>query len=211
MNKTKFDLVEETAVSLANKKHALMVKSKLAEIKVAKTVVKNLEREYENLRGLINRMSVSTDGLIFYGVLLDEDTELPWNTNKYDYSELEWWRDVNGFKPTNNLYDENGNWVNGIKPTEEAYKAYYTELALFDKKHPIPFEVVNYCSGEYPLYALTARGSYMYGLRGDPTEINPSIDFILDNEKVKVFVDFCIKYFDLTDVKPRWWLGSYWG
>jgi hypothetical protein len=37
-------------------------------------------------------MGVSTDGLLFLGVLFDEDDEFPWHSDEFDYDWEDWLR-----------------------------------------------------------------------------------------------------------------------
>lgn len=54
-------------------------------------------------------MSTSTDGQICFGVVFEEDYEFPWD----DENNFEkWWQTVNGFKPSFEIYDDKGEYLN---------------------------------------------------------------------------------------------------
>jgi len=110
-------------------------------------------------------MSVSTDGLLFYGILFEEG-EVP-----------------------EELINE-----------------------LLDDKHR-PFALVNYCSGDYPLYALVMEASQKENSRGTPKLLNISelydLNRLAENWN-ELFRRFC-KQHKLEYKTPEWYLASYWG
>ena len=154
-------------------------------------------------------MGQSTDGQICYGVMFEEDYEFPWDDEKYDGDIEDWWRDLCGYKPTNEIYS-NGGYVGGVKPPESVFQAYYEERRVFDKAHPIPFELVNYCSGDYPMYILAITRTCLSNSRGTPEAFNPESLTITEDEKSNL-LDFCAKHGLSFEGEPSWWLSSYWG
>src|SRR5690348_13757855 len=105
-------------------------------------------------------MGVSTDGQICFGILLgdeEDDLELPWDDKRYEDLD-DWWIDgVHGYKPPFELFDADGNYINGERPSEETIKAYYAPRWEFEKQHPIPVKLVNGCSGNYPVWILALK------------------------------------------------------
>lgn len=84
-------------------------------------------------------MSVSTDGQICYGILLDEDAELPWKTEGYGYGIENWWiYGVHEFKHSVELYDNEGNHLNGVKPTGGTVRRLLSGKAKFLEGSPTP-------------------------------------------------------------------------
>lgn len=156
-------------------------------------------------------MSVSTDGQICFGILFEEDTEFPWDI-EHDGDIEAWWRSVNGYEPPFELYTSEGGYVNGVKPSADKITEYYAIQRKFMEEHPLPVEVVNYCSGDYPMYILAIPQSYKRNSRGYPEEI----DFtqLMECEKYKEeLINFCTN-FDIiegADADPKWYLSSYWG
>jgi len=158
-------------------------------------------------------MSVSTDGQICFGIKFGEEFEFPWNAEKYDEDIGEWWMDVNGYKPPFEMFDENGKWIGGeIAWPEYKQEEYYNARYKFEKKHPLPIELVNYCSGEYPAYILAVPKSCLTASRGYPQSIDKL--FAIEDEAPEwedQLKAFCKKYGIRARSAPKWWLSSYWG
>ena len=153
-------------------------------------------------------MSVSTDAKIFYGITFEEGYEFPWD----GYEDIEdWWiYGVNVFKHSFELYDSDGNHLNGRKPSGEEISRYFDEKKSFSKAHPIPVELVNCCSYNYPMYALAVPDTVIMASRGYPEVIDLS-SFIVDNEKVNAMLKFCNDQGIELNRDLSWILSSYWG
>lgn len=107
-------------------------------------------------------MGVSTDGLLFYGIILEEGEDI-----------------------SNELYDK-------------------TE---FNDRSEIGIE--NYCSGDYPIYAITIKKSVISANRGSPKKVNGVYE---KNQDWDMLLDkFCIENNINYSNKPNWYLASYWG
>lgn len=132
-------------------------------------------------------MGVSTDGEICYGIIFEDEYEFPWDIDHEGDPEMWWISEI-------------------LKLT---YNGYHEKKAIL-KDNPLPFELVNYCSGEYPMYILAVPGTVKRASRGNPTS------FTLDELKVdeaasNKLVEFC-KEHDLTgDSEIGWILSSYMG
>lgn len=164
-------------------------------------------------------MSTSTDGQICYGISL-EGIEFPWDGIE------KWWQEVNGFKHSIEIYSETdgGGYVGGKKPAESVINSYYEEEKKWLEANPLPVEVVNYCSIDYPSYMLAVPESFKSCGRGYPLEFDPAELKVTDGQHQKL-VDFCLKYLgkeieahnaeEYNDKKivldPKWYLTSYWG
>ncbi len=85
----------------------------------------------------------------------EEDWEPPWDACNEDITD--WWRKVNGYKPPFQLWDENGNYVEG--KTEADYTPYSEHERQWDKQHPCPIEVVHYGVESYTGYIFTIPGT----------------------------------------------------
>lgn len=153
-------------------------------------------------------MSVSTDGQICYGVLLDDSAEYPWA--EYDDFE-EWWYVASGFVPSFYPYDEDGKEL--PQATDELIEDYWEERRNWSKEHRCPVELVNYCSADYPMYMLAVSDSVVEAHRGNPVRLDP--DVLLDEERVgdwgALLSSFCRKYSVPYSLPPQWYLSSYWG
>ncbi len=153
-------------------------------------------------------MSTSTDGRLCYGIAFEEDFEFPWGDSEID----DWWTyTVHGFKHSFELFDADGNYLNGREPSKEASRRYFDERRAFDAGVPkIPVELVNYCSGDYPMYALAVPGTVRTSSRGSQTSIDPASLTVSDDERaglLKFLADHGIE----APADPAWLLTSYWG
>lgn len=153
-------------------------------------------------------MGLSTDGQICYGVKFDEGFEFPWGDDDFD----EWWLEVNNFVPSKILYDERGEYPNGVKPSAEDIKAYFEERHNFiEKIGKPPLSLVNYCSGDYPSYILAVPATEKTANRGYPTLLTKE-DFNVDEDQREALLAFCDKYgIEYSPDAIGWWLSSYMG
>jgi hypothetical protein len=154
-------------------------------------------------------MGVSTDGILLYGWLFEEDTEFPWDKKECRGDEEQWWHEVNGYKPPFQLFTEDGEYIDGKEPTDKMVTEYFNHQCEWDKANLMPFKVVNYCSDNYPMYAI-AVGKVIEANRGYPVPIKPSELVVdpADAERVKAVL---AKHGLELEGEPRWWLASYWG
>jgi len=154
-------------------------------------------------------MGTSTNGLIFYGIAFDEEHEFPWST---EFEEIEdWWiYGFHGFKHSFELFDAEGGYLNGREPSKEESGRYFAESRLFFENNPLPVELVNYCSGDCPMYALAARGSVITAKRGHPIEFDPRSLSVADDAS-DVILKFCSDHGIQPPKPPEWLLASYWG
>ena len=150
-------------------------------------------------------MGVSTDGQICYGIAFEEDFAFPWGDNLE-----EWWTyKVHGFKHSLELFDADGSYLNGRKPTAAETERYYGERRAFNATIPLPVQLVNYCSGDYPMYALAVPSTVLTASRGNPTVFEPSALTVTRSEKdalLKFLADHNIE----APSEPAWLLTSLW-
>jgi hypothetical protein len=163
-------------------------------------------------------MGISSDGQICFGIAFEEEYEFPWQNEKWDGYEEEWWLyGVCGYKPPFEIYDESGEYIDGKEPTKEKKDAYYSHYRDFEEKHPMPVEIVRHCSYDYSMYIVAVKGTYIENSRGYPVKFDPQNLSITDEQK-KVVVDFCEKYCqpvdeytDAPEFEPYWYLTSMYG
>lgn len=136
-------------------------------------------------------MSVSTDGMLFFGIVYGEgdvenfyDATAEWNRSHQptqpqglDYSPPEW----DAWRKLNRAWERNGNKI----------------------------EQGNYCSGEYPMYYVALSRHHRQASRGDPLQVDP-MKLIVTEHDVQILREFCEKA-GLPWKDPKWWLASYWG
>ena len=58
-------------------------------------------------------MGVSTNAILCFGISFDEDTIFPWGDGEDEMKE--WWLEVNGYQPPFELFDEHGDWLDGVE------------------------------------------------------------------------------------------------
>lgn len=138
-------------------------------------------------------MGQSTDGQLAYGFIFEDGYEFPWDTEPFDGDEKEWWRTVQGFDAAKGY-------------PAEGWLDYQKE---FDAAHPCPVKVVNYCSGEYPMYMLAIPSSVRSARRGYPERIESLPD--ISEAEQDAFEAFISKYNLKPEGESGWFLSSYWG
>jgi len=137
-------------------------------------------------------MGVSTDGQICFGNVYEDGFEFPWDAGDGDLED--WWRKQNGFDQSKDY-------------PAEGWLEYGKE---FEAAHPCPVELVNYCSGEYPMWMLAVPSTCKSSSRGYPEKFQPS-ELVVPEAELKAFHDFCIKYDLVPEEDAAWYLTSYWG
>lgn len=156
-------------------------------------------------------MGTSTNGQLSFGVVFEDGFEFPWDADPHDGDIESWWRDVRGFvNPVEYPYDESGEYNPGIDEDSPVVDQYFDNQRNWLNANPIPVELVNYCSGDYPMYLLATK--HVDNYRGSPKLIDVDSDFIRDTadaeKKLREFLDeFGIE----SDGEIGWWLSSYWG
>lgn len=153
-------------------------------------------------------MGQSTNGQICFGIAFEEGFEFPWEDKDLDDF---WLEDVLGFKHSFQLWDAEGEYIGGIKPSEERIDAYFAERDAFRNQHgDCPFALVNVCSGDYPQYILAIKRSCMTANRGYPKKFDP-MNLTVTKEEIESLIDFCHKQGITCESEPAWYLSSYWG
>jgi hypothetical protein len=155
-------------------------------------------------------MGVSTNGQICFGVKVVGDTDLPWWNGDYDWDIESWWREVNGYVPPFEIWDDDGEYVND-KPSDEQFDVYFGARRAWDKEHPLSVYPVNYCSHDYPEWILAVPGTLITANRGYPVVISRESLPLIDEEAYKSLLGFCVTYGIEYEGEPSWWLSSYWG
>lgn len=157
-------------------------------------------------------MGQSTNGQICFGILFEEDYEFPWMTSDdEDWNGIDdWWiYQVHGFKHDIDLYDENGHHIGGKPPSAEDLEKYYGPKRAFEKAHPIPVELVNYCSGDAAMYIMAVPRTVRTARRGYPEIFEPA-DLVVTEEEKTTLIKFCEQHnIDMPD-EPKWYLSSLW-
>lgn len=164
-------------------------------------------------------MGVTTNGEISFGFELGEEAKTPWKYD-YDVDEEDWefedgdyedwyYTCVKPFVPKIQVYTQEGNRIPGI--TEEQVNQHWEDKRKFKTENPMPFELVNTCSYDYPMYILAVPGSNMTCHRGYPVEFSPE-DLQVKQEDLDKFMAFVKEFFpEFATQTPKWYLSSYYG
>lgn len=156
-------------------------------------------------------MGVSTDGIIGYGVILEEGTPSPFGDEWYEDALEDWWRMENGYKDIHEPYNDEGGYAEGWSKGDERFTEYFDHRREWLKSNPLPVQPVNYCSGDYPMWMLAVPGTVVECSRGCPTRINPTGSNGVIKESLDPYLEFIDKYLDEYKSGTGWYLMSYYG
>jgi len=158
-------------------------------------------------------MGVSTNGQICYGILLVDEIELPWDDVDNDIDK--WWLyEVLNYKNPFEIFDQDGNWINGEKPPTTTVDEYYETQKEYRKLHGgLPITMINSCSEDYPQWIVAIGETAKKAFRGSPVIFEPSslVNGFEKERANKILVKFCNDYDLQYETEPAWYLSSYWG
>ena len=157
--------------------------------------------------------SIATIGQICYGILLDEEIELPWNDEKYDDGISDWWLyTVKGYESPFEMFDDDGEYIGGEDrwPIHKV-RHYFEHFRLFSRENPIPVELINVCSHDFPIYIIALTDTRLVARRGTPTPFDPAKLETVSLGQKEALIKFCDDYEIEYDGEPRWYLSSHWG
>lgn len=169
-------------------------------------------------------MGQSTNAVLFYGYCWDEETSRPWNIGKEcdeDADEDDWetrYANLKGLKePTDEFPNRRAadgySTPKDYTPEEQAIIDKFS--AYWDAKRKLVessgCEVDSHCSGDCSMPYVCIKKSEITAYRGDMT--------IVTQDTLKVEPDwdqqlaaFCdLMGIDVKDMKPAWYMVSYWG
>jgi len=160
-------------------------------------------------------MSVSTDGIIAYGVLCGEqgdDNLFPWEEDEFEGDIEAWWRAVNDYKPIYKPYNDCGGYAEGWGEDDPRFGEYFKHQREWVEKNPLPVKLVNYCSGDYPMYCLAIPGTILTCNRGYPLRLEFS-DLMKkpSMKEINTLLEFCGAYNIKICEQADWYLMSYYG
>ena len=140
-------------------------------------------------------MGRSTNAVIAYGVQLEwEEDELPWGEETgFEGDPDDWLLALTGTEPEQAPFSDDEAWARGREARNEAVAA-------------LPFEVIEHCCEEEPMYIIAARGSSTVAYRGSPEDLSTMRSQSFED---KGLVDILLKagHPPLDDENtPRWWL-----
>ena len=158
-------------------------------------------------------MGTSTDGIIAYGIAFEEEFEFPWD-EELPYCEAgeieDWWLHIHDFYNTSDYpFTLEGEYKEG--KAEADCSVWFKKKDAFLKEHPVPVEKENYCSGDYPMYALIVPGTAFRAKRGYPANFYLEDLMKITVKQIEDFKEFLDKYKLVYETEPAWLLMSYWG
>lgn len=155
-------------------------------------------------------MGVSTNGEISFGYAFDDGVEFPWDSEECGGDIEYWWREISGYQPPFQVYSENGGYMPGFSKDDPRIVGYYNHRREWEQASPVPIALVNYCSDDCPMYAITVKGVGLSCCRGYPKEFDPS-KLVVTPEQIERLKQFCATHNIEVNGEPKWMLTSYWG
>lgn len=151
-------------------------------------------------------MGLST-GHLSYGCVFEEGFEFPWGDERYGGDIEDWWRDVKGFtRAVDSPFDEQGNYKPGISEGSPEVSRYYTELQVWGIINPLPVKLVNYCSGDCPMYILASKDLRAKGGYSTPVSIGNIKCTDGTHQRLMSFLE---EFGIVPEGEIGWWLSSY--
>ena len=135
-------------------------------------------------------MGQSTDAILFYGILFEEEGEPPAFIADAGFDYFDDYVESQSGLP---LYGQEGH-------SFDDHRAY---------KESLPVEMIHHCSSEYEMYGLAVKGCSFLAKRGYPVTLDNGLPEVSDGKRqafLKWLSDRGIAYDD-----PKWILCSYWG
>ena len=155
-------------------------------------------------------MGISKRAYICYGVIPSNIVDLPWSAEPYGYEIDTWWLfEVLGFRHSFEIYDENYEFIGGIRPPQATIDAYFQEEYDFRKHNPgLPVEIVEYGFGSNPSFILAVPFSVRVAHKCTPQQFDPRLLKVTEYEQ-QALISFCKQYNITFYEGPRWWLSFY--
>jgi hypothetical protein len=132
-------------------------------------------------------MGVSTNAILFYGFLIEEDS---------DNQEVITMEDGGGT-------DRDNFWARKFNLPENDWETIYEHQGEY------PVRIGTHCSGDYPMYYIAIRASEIVANRGYPEELKAE-DLVKKLEWDNQLREFCKIYGLTPPEKFGWCLASYW-
>jgi len=149
-------------------------------------------------------MGVSTDGILFYGICLPEES-YEWSDDSNCFIE-----EKLGLKDQSGLFDEHGEYAveEGTEEHERRKKLWHKHKdRCMAARKELGANVDIHCSYNYPMNYIFAEGSRIRASRGYPEEV----------KSLEVKPEWDVNIRKLCDIlgveyeQPKWYLVSMWG
>lgn len=152
-------------------------------------------------------MSVSTDAILFYGYVWDEETSTPWTIGQDDEDgpdEEDDWEERYARVKAGLLKPDTGAGYD-----QKTYSEYLSKKSEIVKD--CPCEVGTHCHSDAPMPYVCIKSTYICNSRGDMTRLSPE-QFEVDESWDAELKKFCKLMGISTPAEgPGWYMVSYWG
>jgi hypothetical protein len=149
-------------------------------------------------------MSTSTDGILFYGFLIDEDSELSEKLSSLG-------DDIDEDDENAPLAEEPSDVVAKLYGWDGKSPQYDFE---WEREHPSPITIGMHCSDSCPMYYIAIKASEVVASRGYPEKITmqvqPGWDGVLNDFFQRLYKRFQLEP-PAEPVVLGWYLVSWWG
>jgi hypothetical protein len=139
-------------------------------------------------------MGVSTDAILFYGYVWDEETSAPWTIGKDgdgEYSD-----------------EDDEDWEKRYARLNGVATDYASRRQIVEE---CPVKVDTHCHSDAPMPFVCIKSSYICNSRGDMTRLNPE-QFEVEEEWDDQLKKFCkLMGIPIPAEGPGWYMVSYWG
>lgn len=171
-------------------------------------------------------MGQSTNAVLFYGFCWTEETSTPWTIGKDDYDDDddEDWEEryarLKGLvEPTVKFPERRAkdgySTPKDSEYTPEELAAKNEHSAFWSAKHDLVaasvVEIDRHCHGDCPMPYVCIRKSQVTNYRGDMTVITPDTLKVGDDWDAQLAAFCDLMGIDIKDMKPAWFMVSYWG
>lgn len=160
-------------------------------------------------------MGTSTDAILFWGIVFDEDKPEIADVFKDDdkdfeeiYAAKKGWKEDSGYFTPAGEYAH----LNDPKKHDEARKVWRKHLAELEKiNSACPAEIGTHCSGEYPMYYVCIKETEKTAHRGY------AVDLYSDSlHEKQIWLEQLKEYCEVMGISLKgkrigWHLVSYWG
>lgn len=149
--------------------------------------------------------------ILCFGVRYPKGYEFPWdkpserkNGKFYDH----WWAfSVLRYKPEVELFDDSGNWINGVEPSKDVKEKYFNDLEKFLEENPPPFRPVNPfgCRTEGTVLAIPNQ-VYCFNERIEEIDPKHKIFSSVKDSDIGYLVRNCMIYCPVGGYDAKWWI-----
>ena len=154
-------------------------------------------------------MGVSTNGIVAFGVALEEGVTLPWESDPDFDDDIEtWWFSVNKYEGRLSPFTDLGEYAPGFSRGDPRIDQYFEDRRNWLKGNPLPIQLQNYCSDSCPMWAACVPDTIVTAFRG----YLEALDFeAMGTPDATKLVEFLEKHEIEYEGQPGWLLMSYWG